>query len=497
MAVTSEELKQLAFTINNAVGKAVQAGAKAVIIPERQKFLSEIKKDIETGQIEKVENVVEKLTGVIDEMGENFEDWQDILTNDVAKNLKELVKQKQSADVESKQLQQQNLPAVTRLVEKNNEITYKTVLLTNKEIKERNKEIYREQKQLIKDEKELQRDIKTYQQGPVDEEKSQALLERKEKIEKRKEDLKEKVESVGDKKDKKFLDELLENIPDTFKDMFSSFKDTLMAPIQAVKNLGKVLGDMGKGIVKVVKLFGTLAKGLGRLVMSVMATIGSFLLAALPFIAIGAAIIALGYGLYKLGQKLGIFDKEPEFRSKAEEQKFTEVKGKLDTGKELTAQDELFIKANPELAKYGGQKMEDIATKETQKYEEIQNRGGAGDLAGEAAMIYDDDYAKEFKESDKLQKERIQRFKEGQQILFDKGYSKGNLIEIDGVQTDLKGFKNLIMEDAISDEQIKGATVVNVDNSKTDNSNKSGTNITTGGVVTDPSLDSMYSTASP
>jgi len=496
MAVTSEELKQLAFTINNAVNKAVRAGATAVIIPERQKFLNEIRKDIETGQIEKVENVIERLTGVIDEMGENFEDWQDILTNDVAKNLKELVKQKQNAETEAKQLQQQNLPAVTRLVREINEITYKAVLLTNKEIKERNKEIYREQKQLIKDEKELQRDIKTYQQGPVDEEESQALLERKEKIEKRKEDLKIKEESLGDKKDKKFLDELLENIPDTFKDMFSSFKDTLMAPIQAVKNLGKVLGDMGKGIVKVVKLFGTLAKGLGRLVMSVMAAIGSFLVAAFPFIAIGAAIIALGYGIYKIGQRLGIFDKEPEFRSDAEKTKFTDIKNKVDTDNPLTKDEENFLIANPELAKYGGQKTEAIAFKQTQKYEEIQNRGGAGDLDGEAAMIYDDDYAQEFLQSDQQQKSKIQKFKEGQQILYEKGYKGGDLIA-GGQTVDLEGFKRMIFEDRLTDEQIKNATILNVDNSKTDNSNKSGTNITTGGVVTDPSLDSMYSTASP
>ena len=42
------------------------------------------------------------------------------------------------------------------------------------------------------------------------------------------------------------------------------------------------------------------------------------------------------------------------------------------------------------------------------------------------------------------------------------------------------------MEDALSMDQVKGATIVNVDNSKTDNSNKSGTNISTTGLVTDP-----------
>jgi len=496
MAVTISDLEKLAYSIKNAVSTAVKAGAKSVVVPERQKFVKEIKKDLETGQIEKVEGVIDRLSNTIDDLGTDLESYGDVLKTEVVENLKDLVKQKKESELEVDNLRKQGLVAQVRATEKNNQIIYKATLFKKKEIKARHQEVYKKENEILKQEKELQKDIIKYQKGPEDEEKAQKLLERKEKISVEKEKIMTDKEKLGDKEQLSFLDELKENIPDSFSDMFSTFKDTLMAPIQAVKNLGKVIGDMGKGIMKTVKLFGTLAKGLGRLVLSVMSAVGSFLVAALPFIAIGAAIIALGYGLYKLGQKLGIFDEEPEFRSDAEKSKFTEIKNKADADKPLTSEEEDFLVANPHLAKYGGQKTEDIAFKQTQKYEEIQNRGDAGDLAGEAAMIYDDEYAQEFLQSDKTQKSKIQKFKEGQQILFEKGYTGGDIVA-KGQTMDLEGFKRMIMEDRLSMEDIKGATVVNVDNSKTDNSSKSGTNITTNSVVTDPSLDSMYSTTSP
>lgn len=485
MAITSQDLERLAYSIENAVSQSIKAGADAVIVPERQKFVQEIKKDLESGQIDRVEGVIDRLSNTIDDLGEDLENYGDVLKSDVVNNLKELVKQKQQSELEVKNLRQQGIIAEVKSTEKNNELSYRATLLTNKQIKDRQLEVLREEKEIIKREKELQKDIIKYQKGPENEEKAQELLERKEEIATDKERILADKESLGDKKQLSFLDELKENIPDTFKDMFDSFKDTLMAPVEAIKNIGKTFKNLGTGIQKTVKLFGTLAKGLGRLIISVLAAIGSFLIAALPFIAIGAAIIAIGYGLYKLGQRLGIFDKEPEFRSDAEKTKFKEIKNKADTDVPLTTDEENFLIANPELAKYGGQKTEAIAFKQTQKYEEIQNRGGAGDLDGEAAMIYDDDYAQEFLQSDQQQKSKIQKFKEGQQILFDKGYKGGDFIA--GGQTmNLEGFKRMILEDRLTDEQIRGATILNVDNSKTDNSNKSGTNISTTGLVTDP-----------
>lgn len=486
MAITPQDLERLAYSIENAVSQSIKAGADAVIVPERQKFVQEIKKDLESGQIDRVEGVIDRLSNTIDDLGEDLENYGDVLQSDVVNNLKELVKQKQQSELEVKNLRQQGIIAEVKSTEKNNELSYKATLLTNKQIKDRQLEVLREEKEIIKREKELQKDIIKYQKGPEDEEKAQELLERKEEIATDKERILADKESLGDKKELSFLDELKENIPDTFKDMFDSFKDTLMAPVEAIKNLGQTFKNLGTGILKTVKLFGTLAKGLGKLLISVMAAVGSFLLAALPFIAIGGAIIALGYGLYKLGQRLGIFDKEPEFRNESQKQQYNQIKTKIDNDEALTPEDEMFLKANPQLAKAGGEEMEAVAFKETQQYENIQNRGTAGDLAGEASMFISPEDQNEFLQSDQQQKNRIEKFKEGQKILFDKGLKKGGLINVGGVETDLAGFKNLIMEDALTMDQVKGATIVNVDNSKTDNSNKSGTNISTSGLVTDP-----------
>jgi len=309
--VEISNLKELAFTITRSVGQMVKAGSDSVILPERTKFLTDIKRDLESGQVSKIDTVVEKLSNIIGEMSEDFDKYTDILRTDVVKNLKELVSTKKDADKEVLQLQQRNISATTKLIEKDREVTYKAVILTNKELRKEKDEIIKEEKSILADEKQLKKDIEKYQnEEERDDKKAKDLADRQLALIKRQEDNEDRRNKLKLDKSENFLEELLENIPESLKDMFSSFKDTLMAPIEAFKGVGRVFVNLGKGIRQITKLFATLAKGLGRLLVSVLAAAASFLASALPFLLIGAAIIAVGYGLFKLLDKLNLMTKE-------------------------------------------------------------------------------------------------------------------------------------------------------------------------------------------
>lgn len=309
--VEISNLKELAFTITRSVGQMVKAGSDSVILPERTKFLTDIKRDLESGQVSKIDTVVEKLSNIVGEMSEDFDKYTDILRTDVVKNLKELVSTKKDADKEVLQLQQRNISATTKLIEKDREVTYKAVILTNKELRKEKDEILKEEKSILADEKQLKKDIEKYQnEEERDDKKAKELADRQLALIKRQEDNEDKRNKLQLDKSKNFLEELSENIPEGLKDMFSSFKDTLMAPIEAFKGVGRVFVNLGKGIGQITKLFATLAKGLGRLLKSVLAAAAGFLASALPFLLIGAAIIAVGYGLFKLLDKLNLMTKE-------------------------------------------------------------------------------------------------------------------------------------------------------------------------------------------
>jgi hypothetical protein len=319
-AISTDILKELAFAINRSVGEAIQAGAKAVIIPERQKFLSDIKRDLESGQIDKVEGVVDQLSNVISDMGTDLKSFGNVLQNDLVANLKDLVQSKKDADEEVSQLQQGNIKAQTRLIERDKEVTYQAVVMTNRELRAERDQIIKEEKDILKDEKQLQKEIKEYQNSEErDDEKAKELADRQMALIKRQEKNEDNRNKLQLDKSKSFLDELAENVPSGIKDMFSSFTDTLMAPIQAFKGVGRIFLNLGKGIGQIVKLFGTLAKGLARMLMSVLAATAGFLAAALPFLLIGGLIIALGYGLKKLMDKLDIFGDDEEKRKELEE----------------------------------------------------------------------------------------------------------------------------------------------------------------------------------
>ena len=332
-AISTDILQELAYAINRSVGEAIQAGAKAVIIPERQKFLSDIKRDLESGQIDKVEGVVSQLSDVISDMGTDLKSFGNVLQNDLVNNLKDLVNSKKDADEEVAKLQLGNIKAQTRLIERDKEVVYQAVVLTNRELRAERDKIIKEEKDILKDEKQLQKDIKAYQNSEVrDDEKAKELADRQLALIQRQEKNEDKRNKLQLDKSKNFLDELTENVPSGIKDMFSTFTDTLMAPIQAFKNVGKVFIDLGRGIGNIVKLFATLAKGLGRLIVSVLAAAASFLASALPFLLIGAAIIAVGYGLFKLLDKLNLMTKEErdEKRKKDASENASKIQEKQD-----------------------------------------------------------------------------------------------------------------------------------------------------------------------
>lgn len=310
--ISKDQLKSLAVSIVDSIGKSIQSSADAVIVPNRVDFLQELQTAFDSGIVDNVETAINKLSKIIGDMSTDFGTFSDVIDQKLVQSLKDFTQSREDANREVEKLRKENVIAETKIIKTQEQFKYGAIVLTQRQILEKQKEIISEEKQLQADDKQYQKDLKEYQKRyRADSRTANKLAERKQQLIQRREDINIRKEELNVEGEKGFLEKVSENTPDTLKEMGRLFTESLMAPVTAIKNVGQIFIDLGKGAIKLIKLFATMATQLVKTVASLVAATASFLATSIPFLLIGAAIITLGYGLYKLGQKLGLID-DPE-----------------------------------------------------------------------------------------------------------------------------------------------------------------------------------------
>ena len=299
----AESLSSLEKTIAQSIDLSVKASV-AAIAPDINKDIlqvGELLKSMEDKDKEKALDIIEKLQK---ELGIDLRNFSDTLSKSIDK-LSSLVekrkaeKEKREEELKTEQEILREKGVYTKIVD--NQLTKERELkiLTNRETKEEFKRIREEERKIIEDRKRLDKEQKQLQKGDtIDVKDNKRLLEDRKKINEREEKLnKEKLnisynerKPTGVRGGLQATGEFLrgERGPELLRGPIGTFTQTLMAPIEAFKQLSSMVKGVGQ-------VFGGLLKG-ARLL-----TVGFFglLLPLLPIILKVAALAAVIFGLYK------------------------------------------------------------------------------------------------------------------------------------------------------------------------------------------------------
>jgi hypothetical protein len=339
----AESLSSLEKTIAQSIDLSVKASV-AAIAPDINKDIlqvGELLKSMEDKDKEKALDIIEKLQK---ELGIDLRNFSDTLSKSIDK-LSSLVekrkaeKEKREEELKTEQEILREKGVYTKIVD--NQLTKERELkiLTNRETKEEFKRIREEERKIIEDRKRLDKEQKQLQKGDtIDVKDNKRLLEDRKKINEREEKLnKEKLnisynerKPTGVRGGLQATGEFLrgERGPELLRGPIGTFTQTLMAPIEAFKQLSSMVKGVGQ-------VFGGLLKG-ARLL-----TVGFFglLLPLLPIILKVAALAAVIFGLYKAFKFVAkIFgfggDEKEDLKQSAEGQSIGDMaKGDYDASK--------------------------------------------------------------------------------------------------------------------------------------------------------------------
>jgi len=275
--------KEIANIVKD-IGQAIFTSARAsfesatkVVVPSIPEMIQEITDDLSSGPIERFKDGLRKVDTLVEKLGVNLEDY--------SKELAQFLKLRQERSIKSEetvnQLRTQNIKAQVN--------EFGEVMILNKsQIEEQenslkilNKEIKTSQK-VIDDYAKIQQ-----RGGTLEKEQQQELLAANKKViestEKRNEVLTtlNRTEAEDTRTFREKAGDAIEKyVPDGLRDIGSAFTEGLMAPFNAIKDLGMLFGN----ILKPLKLLPKLLKGF---------TVGLLgaVMAMLPYIAIAGAIV--------------------------------------------------------------------------------------------------------------------------------------------------------------------------------------------------------------
>jgi hypothetical protein len=269
------------------IGKAIftqargsfEAAAKTVI-PNVKQMVAEITEDLSAGPVDRFKNGLENLDKLINEFGVDLGKY--------SKDLEDFLKLREEKSVQSEktvnELRTQNIIAQV------NEFG-EVAILTKTQIEEQKNALIEQNKEIKDSQKIIEQYSKIQQKGgELTEDQNQELITANKKVIETTEQRAKTLETLNltEAEDKrgffqKLGDDISEYVPDGLSDVGSAFTEGLMAPINAVKDLGKMFGSIlkfGKNLPKLLKGF---AVGL----------MGA-LMAMLPYLLIaGAIVIAL------------------------------------------------------------------------------------------------------------------------------------------------------------------------------------------------------------
>ena len=283
--------KEIANIVKD-IGQAIFTSARAsfesatkIVVPSIPEMIQEITDDLSSGPIERFKDGLRKVDTLVEKLGVNLEDY--------SKELAQFLKLRQERSIKSEetvnQLRTQNIKAQVN--------EFGEVMILNKsQIEEQenslkilNKEIKTSQK-VIDDYAKIQK-----RGGTLEKEQQQELLAANKKViestEKRNEVLTtlNRTEAEDTRTFREKAGDAIEKyVPDGLRDIGSAFTEGLMAPFNAIKDLGMLFGN----ILKPLKLLPKLLKGFTVGLLGALA-------AMIPYLAIAAAVVVAIVALKK------------------------------------------------------------------------------------------------------------------------------------------------------------------------------------------------------
>jgi len=284
-----EAVKDIANTIFNTASISITAAAKSVV-PSIPQMVQEITDDLRAGPVNRFSQGLEKLDKLLDNFGSDIKDYSAELANFVKQREVRITKSEKTI----RELRENNVKA-----EINN--MGEVIILSKAQIETRERQL-KAAEDLIKTEKDK---IATNQKLVQEETgntkarreaiiKSQNTIIEKEKertklldsLNKKEEQDSEAARMTIRERAGNFVEEY---VPDGLRDIGNTFMEGLMAPINAVKDLGRIFG----GLLKPLKLLPKLLKGFTVGLLGALAAMVPYLLIAG---AVVVAIIALKKG---------------------------------------------------------------------------------------------------------------------------------------------------------------------------------------------------------
>ncbi len=318
--VSRESIEELGGQIASSMEDTLEAGSFSVTIPADVKStLDSIEKSFESQNIQDILSAISKTEKIVDrlninlksynaELGEVFEKYQD---------------EKTAAEAKIEQLKKRNIIATMKAIEKDGQQVIEARILSNEQVKEEKSKVKDEFKILEKLEKQFKKDLELARRGEISEKENKKLLEEEQKLTDERERLTNRQQQLtitGEESGGGGL-----QAPDLTSGPLGPFFEALLLPVRLLEDLGtklfevgKFLFNFGKQIVLVGKFMGKQFMALGKVLLHpiksfklmakqlktilvsfvgfiaglITTTIG-FIMANLPMILLGAAIIGL------------------------------------------------------------------------------------------------------------------------------------------------------------------------------------------------------------
>ena len=297
-----EIISDIATAVFKSAKISMESAAK-VVVPSVPEMVNEVLDDLKSGSIQKFNLAMDKLDKLVNKLGIDLRQYNKELANFAARREEKITKSEEKIQL----LKEKNIIAE---IEKSGDIK----ILSNRDIETKKDNLKLLEKNIAKLEKSIEKDRKLLQES--DKLKTKAQANKKEEVKQnvlKLDDLKKQRETekqiLGERGESQpgiiergrerignFVDEY---VPDPIANVGSAMVEGFMAPINAVKDLGKSFGELLKPLKLLKPLFTGLIGSLKKFALGLKATIVSFL----PFLAIaGLVVLALG-GLYLMLKK--------------------------------------------------------------------------------------------------------------------------------------------------------------------------------------------------
>ena len=300
-------ISEIATAVFKSAKVSLDSAAKAVI-PSVPQMVDDVLEDLKSGSIEKFNKAMNNLDRLVRTLGIDLKKYNKELANFAEKREEKIIKSEEKIQT----LRENNIIADVTKAGDIRILSQKEIEGKQKDLRDTEKKIQTLENKITKDTKQIQdpglltKKLNTTAQAN----KKEEIKRDTEELEKKKKERDESKQVLGSRGDEQpgvfqrasegvgnFVDDY---VPTPIADVGNAFVEGLMGPVNAVKELGSVFG----GLLKPLRIFKPLLKGLmGGLKKFALGLKAAFV-SMLPYIAIVALVGLVLYGLYKIYKKL-------------------------------------------------------------------------------------------------------------------------------------------------------------------------------------------------